>query len=150
MASDKLNQVGKYIRQANKNADLALKRYKKHLPVKDRVRDTVSVVSPFNMDIETDGNQSVIININFNKPPPSDCVSNCIATACEDFTLSYGGHSLNVTNPYEEGTVRVYRNGDVLEELTQWYEEDPTAGKVYVQVQGSTETIAICYSYVTC
>jgi hypothetical protein len=149
MASDSLNQVGKYIKRANSNASLALKRNFHKLPKKDRARDTVSNVAPFRMEIYQEGRRPITININFNKPPPSDCAVDCIATTCEQFTLAYGGHSLTMINPYEAGTVRVYTDGEILP-AAQWYEENPGAGQVYVQVPNSTALIAVCYTYIIC
>lgn len=149
MASDSLREVGKFINQSRRNADLALKRYEKKLPKKDRARDTVSAVSPFNMYIENEGDQRVVIDINFRNPPPNDCEAECVATACEDFELLGGGHSITVTNPYEAGTVRVFSNGNPLEQI-QWYEENPSGGQVYVQIQTTGEVIVVCYTYVTC
>lgn len=149
MASDSLNQVGKYIRRANKNAGLALKRDFHKLPKKDRTRDTVSNVATFRMEIYQEGRRPVTMNIKFNKPPPDDCSADCIATTCEQYNLGYGGHSLTVTNPYEPGSVRVYLNGNVLPDA-QWYEENPGAGQVYVQAPTPSASIGICYAYVIC
>jgi len=149
MASDNLRQVGRYLRQTNRTADLALKKARKKMPVKDRVRDNISNIYPFTMQIETEGPTRVVIDINFNKPPPSDCISECIGTVCEDFDLSNGGHSVNVVNPYEAGTVKVYAEGEPLDS-SQWSEEEPSAGKVYVQVQDFSKVIAICYVYIAC
>jgi len=150
MASDNLRQVGRYIQRTNRNANLALKRAKKKLAVKDRVRDTVSSVYPFTMQINIEEDtRTVLIDINFKKPPPADCVSECIGTACEDFDLFQGGHSLSMTNPYEAGTANVYVGGEPLDPV-QWYEEEPSAGKVYVQVQDPSKVVVVCYIYVAC
>jgi hypothetical protein len=149
MASDNLNEVGRYLRRAGKTADQALKRTRPRIPVKDRVRDSVSSAVPFSMSFESNGNNRVIVDINFNKPPPSDCGSGCFSTSCEKFNLNPGGHSLTVTNPYEPGSTIVYSNGTLLSNV-QWFEENPLAGQVYVQVQAVLALIVICYSYVTC
>jgi len=149
MASDSLNQIGKYIRKTNKQASLALKRNFHKIPTKDRARDTVSSVYPFRMGIEQEGGNTVKIDINFDKPPPDDCAAECIATACEQFNLVNGGHSVTVENPYEAGTVRVYSNGEPLSNV-QWYEENSSGGQVYVQVQQPEELIVICYTYIIC
>lgn len=149
MASDNIRQVGRYIRDTNRNANYAIKRYTKKLPIRDRVRDSVSTISPFVTYVETDGSQSVTIDINFSEPPPSTCDSECIATTCEEFELSNGGHSILVVNPFEAGTVKIYSNGNVLDGA-QWYESNPLTGEVYVQVQSGTEMIVICYAYIIC
>lgn len=149
MASDNLNEVGKYIRHSGRSANLALKRYTKNMPKHDRARDTISSIHPFVMQIDSDGKSNFTLDINFNKPPPTDCEAECIATACEDFSLFAGGHSITVANPYEPGTIRVYTNGEDLETV-QFNEENPSGGQVYVQVADSLETIVVCYSYVAC
>lgn len=149
MASDNLNQVGRYIRDSGRNASLAMKRVTKKMPKHDRARDTISSIHPFFMQIHTDGKSSVTLNINFNKPPPTDCEAECIATACEDFALYAGGHSITVANPYEPNTVRAYANGEILQEINL-NEENPSGGQVYVQVPGPITTIVVCYSYVAC
>lgn len=147
MASDNLNQVGRYMRRANKHADLALKRNFSSLAKRDRARDTVSAVYRFRMTIQSEGTP-VSIDINFNKPPPDDCAADCYATACQDFALSAGGHSITVENPYQDGTVRVFENGDPLEQV-QWYEENSSGGQVYVQSSGSS-VVVVCYTYIIC
>lgn len=148
MASDSLRQVGKYIKRTSQSADLALKRNFTKMPRKDRARDTVSNVAPFRMFIESDG-RGATIDINFDKPPPADCASGCFATACQDFNLSPGGHSITVENPYEEGTMRVFAGENPLESV-QWYEENPVGGQVYVQVPADVSLIALCYTYIIC
>lgn len=150
MASDSLRQVGRSIRQTNRNANYAIKRVTNRVPKRERARDSMSSLFPFSMLVESEGKgDKFTIQINFNKPPPSDCSAECIATACEDFELSEGAYLLNTTNPYEAGTVRVYSQGQTLE-AAQWVEENPSAGQVYVQAQGDIQMIVICYSYIIC
>ena len=150
MASDSLRQVGKSIKGANRTADLAIKRVTNKIPKRERARDMMSSLFPFSMRIESEGdNQRTLVQINFNKPPPDDCSAECIATACEDFELGQGARSLNTTNPYEPGTVRVYSQGQTIDPA-QFTEENPGAGQVYVQVQAGVEMIVICYSYIIC
>lgn len=149
MASDNLNQVGKYFKQTRRDSDFAIKRVSKKVPVRDRVRDTVSAVFPFKMTILTDNEESIIIDINFLNPPPSDCEAECIATTCEDFELLPGGHSITVTNPYIEGSVRAYSGGEPLDE-SQWYEENFSGGQVYVQVPPGSPLTVVCYAYIVC
>lgn len=148
MASDSLREVGQYIKKTNKQANLSLKRNFSKLPVRDRARDVISDIAPFRMDIQTD-ESAVTIDINFDKPPPADCAAECYATACQSFNLTVGGHSITVGNPYEEGTMRVYIGDSPLENV-QWYEENPGAGQVYVQVQNSSAIVVTCYTYIIC
>lgn len=150
MASDKLRQVGRYMRLTERQADLALKRYTNKIPKKERARDTVSSVFPFRFDVQTDGRANrITVNINFNKPPPDDCGVDCISTACIDFQMGLGAHSISLPNPYIPGTVRVYGQGDTIE-VAQFIEENPSGGQVYVQVNIEVETVVICFSYITC
>lgn len=150
MASDSLRQVGRGLKQTNRRADLALKRVTNDIPKKERTRDTMSSLFPFTMYVSSEGKgDKFTLNINFNKPPPSDCAAECIATACEDFELSQGSYLLQTTNPYEPGTVRVYSQGETIDPA-QFTEENPAAGQVYVQVQPGVAMIVICYSYIIC
>lgn len=150
MASDSLKQVGKSIKRMGREADFAIKRYTNSIPKRERARDTMSSLFSFNMLIDSEGKgDKVSVSINFNKPPPDDCSAECIATACEDFELGQGSYLLTTTNPYEPGTVRVYSQGQTIDPA-QFTEENPSAGQVYVQVQGGTEMIVICYSYIIC
>lgn len=150
MASDSLRQVGRGLKQMNRRADLALKRVTNDIPKKERARDTMSSLFPFTMYVDSEGKgDKFILHINFNKPPPSDCSAECIATTCEDYQLGQGAYLLTTTNPYEPGTVRVYSQGQTIDPA-QFSEENPTAGQVYVQVQGDVEMIVICYSYIIC
>lgn len=150
MASDNLRQVGRDIRLMNRQADLALKRVTNRIPKRERARDSVSSLFPFSMRVNSEGKRDkVLMEINFNKPPPDECSAECIATACQDILMTSGGHSISLTNPYEPGTLRVFSEGNPLDP-SQWAEENPEAGQVYVQVQSDTEMIIICYSYIVC
>ncbi len=150
MASDSLNQIGRNIRQMNRRSELAIKRVTNNIPKRERTRDTVSSVFPFSMMVNSEGEgERFTVSINFNKPPPVDCAAECFATACEDFSLTQGSYLLQTTNPYEAETVKVFSQGAVLDPA-QWTEENPAAGQVYVQVQGGTEIIVICYMYIIC
>jgi hypothetical protein len=148
MASDSLTQVGKYIRNTNKRADQALKRVTNKIPKKERARDTVSSIYPMSFNVETrERGERVTLDINFNKPPPLDCAAGCIATTCEDYEMTAGGHSISVTNPYEPGSVKVFISGTL--QPAQWSEENPEGGQVYVQVSGRV-MVVVCYSYIIC
>lgn len=150
MASDNLRQVGRDIRLINRQADLALKRVTNRVPKRERARDTMSSLFPFNMKVDSEGKRDkFLMEINFNKPPPDDCSAECIATACEDFRVINGGHSFSLSNPYEPGTVKVFSQGVPLDPA-QWYEENPMGGQVYIQVQTEVELIVICYVYIIC
>lgn len=149
MASDGLSQIGKYIRHSNRQADLSLKRNLRKIPKRDRARDTLSNIYPFRATIVSEGKESTTIDILFNKPPPEDCAAECIATTCEQFELTYGGHSLTLSNPYEVDSARVFSNSDPLD-TAQFYEEDPANGKIYVQVQSTSELMVVCYTYIIC
>lgn len=150
MATDSLREVGRIIRHGNRQADLAIKRVTNKIPKRERTRDTVSSVFPFSMNVISDGaGDKVSLDIDFNKPPPSDCISDCIGTTCEDHELTKGAYSLTTTNPYEAGTLKVFSEGLPLDQA-QWFEENPGAGQVYVQVQSDTEMIIICYTYIAC
>jgi hypothetical protein len=135
----------------NRDANYAIKRVTNKIPERERARDTMSSLFPFNMRINSEGNigNKTIMTINFNKPPPDDCSAECIATVCEDFNLPAGGYLLSTTNPYEPGSVRAYSQGQTLQQA-QWEEENPSAGQVYVQVQGEIEMIVVCYTYISC
>lgn len=148
MASDNLREVGRFIRKSNRQADLAMKRITNKIPKRERARDVVSSLYSFRMHVTSPGKgDKVSIDINFNKPPPSDCISDCVATTCEDIELSRGAYSIPTENPYVPGTVKVFSQGIPLPEA-QWYEEN--SGQVYVQVQNRLEMIIICYSYIVC
>lgn len=150
MASDKLNEVGRYVKGSNRQAELALKRFANHIPKKERARDAVSALFPFSMTVNSDGrSDKIIMHVKFNKPPPDDCAAECIATACQNQALGPGGHLVLVNNPYVPGSIRVFSEGVTLPEA-QWVEENPTAGQVYVQVQSDQEMIVICYTYIIC
>lgn len=151
MASDNLRQIGRYMRQTNRQADLALKRYANKIPKRERARDTVSSVFPMQFIVHSEGKSgdTFTIDINFNKPPPEDCSADCIGTACEDFEMFTSAQLITLTNPYEPGTVRVYNRGEAVD-ASQWVEENPSGGEVYVQPVGDNEIMVICYSYITC
>lgn len=148
MATDNLREVGRFIRKTNRQADLAMKRVANTIPKRERARDVVSSLYPFRMLVDSSGKgDKISLDINFNKPPPSDCIADCVATTCEATQLSSGGYSMSTENPYVAGTVKVFSQG-VLLPLAQWYEEG--GGQVYVQVQSPLEMIIICYSYIVC
>src|SRR5687768_14939920 len=112
MASDNLNEVGIYIKGVGRRSDLASKRVHIKRPIRDRARDTISSSHSFRMDFISDGTNTVLMDIDLNKPPPVECGAGCIATACESFPLLRGDHSLTLENPYEPNTVTVWSQGE--------------------------------------
>lgn len=151
MASDSLRQVGRDLKKMNRRSEFAVKRVQNQIPKKERARDTMSSLFPFTMRLDSAGDRSTYtMSINFNKPPPSECSAECIATACESFTVAAGTYTLGTTNPYEPETVRVYNGGGEPTPNPNFLEENPSAGQVRVVSPAETDLIIICYSYIIC
>lgn len=143
MASDRLNQVGKSLRQTQENADYALARLKRTVPIVERVRDGIdknnSFLMKFNLE---DEDTKVKLDLNFFKPSPMNDSNSGegIMSKCESFT---NGGYITLEHPYIAGSVSVYLDGVILPS-SQWYESSPENGQVYVGVNGN---IVICYLY---
>lgn len=149
MASDNLNQVGRYIGRTKKTADRALNRDTPINPKVERIRDVFDPLSPFEINFETDQNERVLLDLFFNLPPPiRGCKVGCIHTKCEAFDFTNGNHAVTVANPYLSGTVSVYIDGDKLEN-SQVFETNPSGGEVFFQGPASYEAVSVCYIYLS-
>src|SRR5262245_50598666 len=107
MASDNLNQVGKYIGKTQKETDFGLKRYHANIPQVERARDVFDSEVPFQMTFETHtGQERVTLNLIFNLPPPlGECNSGCVQAICQTFDVTPGDHLLTLDSPYNAGSV---------------------------------------------
>lgn len=71
MASDGLNEIGKYLNRNRKDTDHVLKRTVHTYPLIERARDIFDEDIPFEMVFETDDRTTrVVLDVSFNKPPP--------------------------------------------------------------------------------
>jgi len=151
MASDSLNQVGKYINQTGKNANRALKRARPIQPRLERVRDIFDDTTPFEMGfVKEDNDERVLLDLFFNLPPPiRGCKAGCIHSKCEEFDFPNGGnHYVTVQHPYLANSVSVYVNGDKLPDSDVDGNSGSGAGEVFFQSNSSgPDTIAVCYIY---
>src|SRR6185295_5846033 len=151
MASDKLNQVGKAIRKIKTDVDYATKKYHTNTRI-ERTRDVFDSAIPFSMEFKTGDNDSVSLDLIFNKPPPlKGWGSGGVSGSCETFNFTDGAdHLIRVSNiPYILNSVSVFRNGNKLPAYN--YEEtDPLNGLVFVQGSGGNDEITICYVYGDC
>jgi len=148
MASDNLNEVGKYISKSRDHADRALKRSRPNRPGVERTRDIFDPVVPFSMNFNVAKTQKrVSLDLEFNKPPPgSNCMTGSdIRMSCESFTVESGDHELRVSQPYFPGTLAVYVNGTTWA-LSKWAEIDSGDGIVLVtQLPLALNSVTICY-----
>lgn len=153
MASDSLNQVGKYIGKTRKNADRALNRDRPIQPRLERVRDIFDETTAFEMSFKKLRNdERVTLDLFFYLPPPSrGCDVGCIHSKCEEYFFVGGGnHELTTKFPYDSGTISIFIDGIQLE-ASQFNEVDPESGAVFFQ-SGTTDdiTVAICYITLDC
>jgi len=151
MASDNLNEIGKYIQKTRKDTDYALTRYHATIPKVERTRDVFDSEIPFEMGFETEGKeQTVTMNLIFNLPPPlGDCNTDCLQATCQTFDVTPGDHLVTVDNPYNAGSVTVFV--DYVQSLPSGFEEvSPGAGTVFVQGSETTSKITVCYTYGDC
>lgn len=152
VASDSLNQVGKYIQQTGKNSEFALRRDYKQLKKIERSRDIFDPAIPFEMDFKTELSDTRIgLDLFFNQPPPmKGCRAGCHTAKCETFSEGAGNFLLTLSYPYIFGTVNVYLNGDILDS-SQWVQANPSGGQVFVQAGSkSSNYISICYVFGDC
>lgn len=148
MASDNVNEVGKFLRKTRKDVDFSLTRYHKNIPRIERTRDIFDAEIPFEMAFDTDKNDStVFLNINFNKPPPVNECKNaeCVKIACQSFELAVGNHYVNVDNPYIAETVTVFIDHVPLA-ASQFEEMGGT--ELFIQSNSiDPYTATVCYTY---
>lgn len=143
MASDNLNQIGKYIRKTRQDADFALTRYSRHNPRIERSRDIFDNITPFEMEFEVTEKSRLSLDINFNKPPPTaGCKSNCITSICEKIEEVSGSHYVTLSHTYLNNTVKVFLNGEPVPS-TEIRLRPPNS--VWVNADLEYNTIVICY-----
>lgn len=152
MASDSLNQIGKYIRKTGKDADRAVKRAYPIQPRLERVRDVFDSTTGFDMQFEIDNKDTkVLLDLNFTLPPPTrGCKAGCIISQCEEFDFESGGnHSVTLDHSYLAKSISVFVNGERLPDY-QVNELSPGAGEVFYQGTSGPDKVAICYVYSNC
>jgi hypothetical protein len=155
MASDQLNEVGKYIKKSRTDADYALKKVRPNRPTVERTRDIFDIDIPFSMQFEVkDTQKSISLDLEFNKPPPqSNCFSDidCPRGTCETFTLSAGEHEITLAygiHPINE-LFQVYVNGQPW--ATSQYAIlskgglDTPATVLVANLPLASNTVVICY-----
>jgi hypothetical protein len=155
MASDQLNEVGKYIKKTRTDSDYALKKIRPYRPTVERTRDIFDVDVPFSMQFEVKHTQkSVSLDLEFNKPPPqSNCMTDidCPRGTCETYTLSSGEHEITLEHgihPINE-LLQVYVNGELLAESQYAVLSkgglDTSAVILVTNLPLETNTVVICY-----
>jgi hypothetical protein len=66
MASDRLDQVGKYLGENKRDIDYAERRYAENFPLVERLRDSLDATHPFVVEfLTTHENNNVMITITF-------------------------------------------------------------------------------------
>lgn len=151
MASDSLNEVGRYIKKTRDNADYALKRGKKRHNKVERTRDVFTDSASFIMFFRTEEDERVWMDLNFSEPPPGKGLGGGIGflANCVSITTDNTDHIVYVGSAYDAGTVTVYMNGAEYD-TSKWDEYNPDAGEVFVKGgPRSTNTITICYQKAT-
>ncbi len=72
--SDKLNQVGKFIRKSKEDSDYSLKRYSENFPQVERTRDSFDPTLNFNMKFKTKvPDNHISVDLNFGIKSPIGC-----------------------------------------------------------------------------
>lgn len=146
MATDNLNQAGKAIKKIKDNASYASKKVFIDRKI-ERSRDVFDTTVPFEMEFKSYHKKDrVTLDLKFTKPPPrKGCNADCFSNNCETFTFTDGlDHIVQLNSDYISGTVRVFRNRDLLSSI--YYSEfSPEAGQVFVQGVSGTNEITVCY-----
>lgn len=145
--NDNIKEVGKSIGRTKRDAEAALRRYAPKHPKIERTRDIFDEVVSFEMEFNTEPNDTLMsLDLLFNKPPPmKDCKPGEFIMNCNDFITTVGGgaHLLQV-EPYWPGTVSVFVNG--LDVGSGGFSEyDAANGLVFVAGVSDPQTIVICY-----
>jgi len=153
MASDNLNEVGRYIKNSGDAAERALKKQKPTRPSVERTRDIFDADIPFEMFFTVEPTQkSVSLDLEFNKPPPmSGCrTGSDVKPHCEEFTLPAGDHEIQLSHAAKTGSITVFVNGatysPLLWEVISYgvLDEEPASIMVY-QLPLETNTVSVCY-----
>lgn len=148
MASDNLNEVGKYIKQTRERADYASKKVRPNRPAVERTRDIFDSVVDFEMKFDVSPKQKRVgLDLEFNRPPPMQgCLGSPCRMACETFdSLAAGDHEIQLDDAYITGLASVYVNGASYSSA-KWAEVSPDAGSILVTgLTQSTNTVTVCY-----
>lgn len=143
---DKLSEVAKNLGLTKRNTEAALRRYQVSHPKIERVRDIFDDIIPFEMEFETDQNDTLFnMDLYFNKPPPLRSCPGRFTIPCAEFIEGPGDHLIQVTARYKPGSVVVFRNGIKLDS-SGYGEYDPINGLVFVIGTSSLQNVFnICY-----
>lgn len=142
MASDRLNQVGKYINKTRKDADLALAKHIPNRPQIERARDLFDSATPFEMEFTIGPNISEVkLDISFTSPPQANgCEGDCLKAKCEEFRLEAGSHYITLEHPATPGTIKVFKNGTLTDNWDQ-----VNNNRLYIGYLSSSTLIVVCY-----
>lgn len=156
MASDQLNEVGKYLKTTRDIANRAIKKNRPYRPSVERIRDIFDTEVPFTMEFNISKNQKNIkLDLEFNKPPPlKQCLSgtDCPRMYCDLFdNLEAGEHELQLSYAVKsQGITAVFVNSIMLDS-SNWALLDigifeSTPGSILVTNLTSTvNTVVVCY-----
>jgi hypothetical protein len=149
MASDKLNEISKYLRHTRDDVEWTERREFPHYPDYERSRDMFDHNNSFSMTFRKRHNKPLYLNLDFDVPPSlRQCVAGCIHTACRTFTFADGGdHTVNMGESYKQGTVRAFIGNNAV----AFVETNPIAGDVsYTGTGSGPDTVVVCYLHDEC
>lgn len=150
---DDIKEVGKYLKQTARKADLALKRDFEPQTTVEKIRDIFDTVQPFEAAVETPVNMSkAIMDITFRqKLPALACCGDCYCGATEAYTSdSLIDDNIYVTTEYVPNSTTVYLDGALATRGVEYQESNPGAKQLEIYIPFSTIVISYVYTIGNC
>lgn len=147
---DGFNEIGKYLKKIQDQANFALKRPRVPTVAVEKIRDIFDVEYPFEAKVNTPPNtETVFLSLNFGKRLPSlSCCGDCFCGSTEAYTSdSLIGGDLYVFNAYVPNSTFVYLDGELATRGVEYLESDPTNKKLTILIPFTS--IIISYNYST-
>lgn len=150
---DDINQIGKYLKEAGRTADLAIKRVIEPSESVEKIRDVFDPEIPFQANVNIPYNASrVMLDLNFAPRLPSiGCCGDCVCGVTESYTSdSLIDGKIYTVNPYISNSTLVYLDGLRVTKGIEYTESSPLDGQIWIHVPFSTITISYQYTTGNC
>jgi len=150
---DEINQIGKYLKEAGRAGDLALKRYIEPSESVEKIRDVFDPEIPFQANLDIPYNMSrVMLDLNFGPRLPSiGCCGDCVCGVTESYTSdALVDGKIYLTNSYLSGSTSVYLDGLRVSQGVEYSESSAANGQLWIHIPFSTITISYQYSTGNC
>lgn len=150
---DGFNEIGKYLKQTKRRAELSLKREVAPQISIERIRDIFDSEHPVKADLTIPpAAKRILLDFNFGKKLPSlACCGDCLCGSTESYTSdSLINGSIYITQAYVPDSTTVYLNGIQATKGVEYLEANPTTGQIAILIPTSTIVVSYVYTVGNC